>query len=329
MSLLRHIKDRCFPSLARQLGYSDKDVLVIVNIDDVGMHKDETDASFRVLNFGIVRSGSIMVPCPNFSQSVKLWKENPEIDLGIHLTLTCEWGSKYPWQPVLPRDDVPGLYNPEGIMWSNVTDLLKHASLKEMTMELEAQINKTFAAGSNPSHLDDHMDLHNHLKLFSIIMQLSQKYNLPMRARKQRRYNYPILKNNLISLRRKGFVFPDTQKGFYMLGGQNQSHNFRKAKYYDYLRTLKPGVHNIKIHTALNTEELQNIMGAHYSSIRQIDFEIWSSNETKELAKELGIIFIGYRPLQQLQRKLISIKGLNSQQSFRGSRGGHGEMTNP
>ncbi len=303
---MHSIKNKYFQTLAQQLGYSDQDILVIVNIDDVGLHKDETEASFRALNFGIVKSGSIMVPCPNFSQVVKLWRENPEIDLGIHLTLTCEWGEKYSWTPVLPKDDVPGLYNLEGIMWSNVPDLLQHASLKEMTMELEAQIKKTLAEGLKPTHLDDHMDLHNHLELFSIIMKLSRKYNLPMRARKQRRYKYPILKNNLITLRRKGFVFPDTQKGFYMLSGQNQSHNFRKAKYYDYLRILKPGVHNIKIHTAFHTEELQNIMGAHYSSIRQIDFEVWSSNETKELAKELGIIFIGYRPLQQLQRKLIS-----------------------
>ena len=91
-----------------------------------------------------------------------------------------------------------------------------------------------------------------------------------------------------------------------MLGGQNQSHDFRKAKYYEYLRSLKPGVHNIKIHTAFQTEELQNIMGEHYSSIRQIDYDVWSSDDTKKLAEELGIIFIGYRPLQQLQVELMS-----------------------
>lgn len=304
MSILRYIKDWYFPTLAQQLGYSDKDILVIVNIDDVGMHKDETEASFRILNFGMVKSGSIMVPCPNFNHVIKLWQENPELDLGIHLTLTCEWGPKYPWTPLLTKDEVPTLYNPNGIMWPNVPVLLQHAILKEITMELEAQINKILVMGLKPTHLDDHMDLHNHLDLFPLIMELSRKFNLPMRVWKRRRYKYPVLKDNLISLRRRGFVFPDTQKGFYMLDGQNQSYDFRKAKYYDYLRSLKPGVHNIKIHTALHTEELQNIMGTHDSSVRQSDFEVWSSNETKKLAKELGIIFIGYRPLQQLQKKI-------------------------
>lgn len=305
MSLMYRIKKKYFPTLAQQLGYSDQDILVIVNIDDIGMHKDETEASFEVLRFGIVKSGSIMVPCSNLNQVIKLWQENPEIDMGIHLTLTCEWGEKHPWKPVLSKIDVPSLYNPRGIMWPDISELLQHAKLKEIAMELEAQINRILTAGLKPSHLDDHMDLHNHVDFFSIIMELSRKYNLPMRARKRRRYNYPILKNNLVSLRRRGFVFPDTQRGFYMLGGKNQSHDFRKAQYYDYLRSLKPGIHNIKIHTAYHTEELQNIMGEHYSSIRQIDYEVWTSNETKQLAEGLGIIFIGYKPLQQLQEKLI------------------------
>ena len=307
ISFVHSIKHKYFSSLAQQLGYSDKDILVIVNIDDVGMHKDETEASFMALNFGIVKSGSIMVPCPSFSQVIKLWQENPEIDLGIHLTLTCEWGAKYPWTPVLSKANVPSLYNPEGIMWPDIPELLQHAKIKDIKMELEEQINKILAAGLKPTHLDDHMDLHNHLDLFSIIMELSRKYNLPMRVWKRRRYKYPILKNNLISLRRKGFVFPDSQKGIYYMGGHNQSHDFRKAKYYDYLKSLKPGVHNIKIHIAFQTEELQNIMGKHYSSIRQIDYDVWTADDTKKLAQELGIIFIGYRPLQQLQEKLMKL----------------------
>lgn len=305
MSFINRIKQRCLPKLAEQLGYSDKDILVIVNIDDIGLHKDETEASFRTLNFGLVKSGSIMVPCPNFSQIIKFWQKNPELDLGIHLTLTCEWGEKYPWTPVLGKTKVTSLYNPLGIMWQNVQELLSNARREDIVIELDAQIKKVLDTGLKPTHLDDHMDLHNRLDLFPIIMELSRKYKIPMRVWKRRRYKYPILKYNLISLRRQGFVFPDSQKGIYYMGGRNQSHDFRKGIYYDFLRSLKPGVHNIKIHTAFKTEELQNIMGTYFSSIRQIDYEVWSSDETRELAEELGIIFIGYRPLQQLQEKLM------------------------
>ena len=305
MSFVHRIKHKYFPTLAEQLGYSNKDILVIVNIDDVGLHKDETEASFRTLNFGIVKSGSVMVPCPNFNRVIKLWKENPEIDLGIHFTLTCEWGEKYPWPPVLSKANVPSLYNPEGIMWPNVNELLQHAKRKDIKMELDAQINKILDAGLKPSHLDHHMDFYYHSDLFADVMELSHKYNLPMRVWRRRKYKLPLIKNNLISLRRMGHVFPDTQMGIYNMGGQNQSIEFRKAKYYEHLLSLKPGVHNIKVHIAFQTKELQNIMGKHYSSIRQIDYEVWSSDDTKKLAEELGIIFIGFRPLQQLQEKLM------------------------
>src|SRR4030042_4805814 len=182
MSVIKHIKRKYYPTLAEQLGYSDKDILVIVNIDDVGLHKDETEASFRALNFGIVKSGSIMVPCPNFNHVIKLWKENPEIDFGIHFTLTCEWGVKYPWTPVLSKKVVPSLYNTEGIMWQNVKELLHHARRKEIGLELEAQINKVVDTGLKPSHLDYHMDFAYHSDLFSIVLELSRKYNLPLRA---------------------------------------------------------------------------------------------------------------------------------------------------
>lgn len=304
-SLARLARKKYFPTLAEQLGYSDNNILVIVNIDDVGIHNDETEASFKALKFGIVKSGSVMVPCPNFNQVIKLWKENPEIDLGIHLTLTCEWGEKYPWTPVLPQTEVPSLYNLQGIMWRNIEGLLKHAKRKDINMELDAQINKIIDTGLKPSHLDHHMDFYYHSDLFADVMKLSRKYNLPMRVWKRRKYKLPFIKDNLISLRRMGYVFPDTQMGLYMMGGQNQTLDFRKAKYYEYLRSLKPGVHNIKVHTAFKTEKLQNIMGEHDSSIRQIDYDVWCSDDTKKLANELGIIFIGFRPLQQLQRELM------------------------
>jgi hypothetical protein len=301
MSTVHFTKHKYFLTLAERLGYSNKDILVIVNIDDVGIHKDETQASFRVLKFGMVKSGSIMVPCPNFNHTIKLWEGNPEIDLGLHLTLTCEWGERYPWSPILSKAEVPSLYNPKGIMWQNVSELLQHAKRKHINMELDAQINRVLDAGLKPSHLDHHMDFYYHSDLFADVMELSRKYNLPMRVWRRRKYKFPLIKNNLISLRRMGYVFPDTQMGLYMMEEQNPSLDSRKAKYYHYLRSLKPGVHNIKVHVAFQTEELRNIMGEHYSSIRQIDYDVWCSDDTKKLAEQLGFVFIGFRPLQQLQ----------------------------
>jgi chitin disaccharide deacetylase len=299
-------KNIFFPSIAEQLGYTRKDIIVIVNIDDVGMHRDEVKASFEVLNFGMVKSGSVMVPCPGFNDVVNQWKKSPDLDLGIHLTLTCEWGQKYPWPPVLSSEKVPSLYNPQGIMWSNVKELLLQAKRNEILMELEAQINKVLEMGLKPTHLDHHMDFYYYDPgLFVEIMGLSNKYNLPMRVWRRRKYRLPFVINNLMTLRRKGFIFADTQMGLYTLSGSNQTLDFRKNKYFKHLCSLKPGVHNIKVHIAPASKEIESLMGLHDSSIRQIDYEVWTSEETKRIAQELGIVFIGYRPLQLLQYELM------------------------
>ena len=301
------IKHYYFPSLAASLGYSSKDILVIVNIDDVGLHKDITEAGFKALKFGIVKTGSIMVPAPDFENAIGLWRENPEIDLGIHITLTSdEWGEKYSSPTVLPQTDVPSLYSPSGVMWTTDDAFIKHARKKDMEKEMEAQIKKVLDTGLKPTHLDHHMSIYGHPDFLSILSKLSCKYKLPMHLPGQRRYKLPFLKNNIFSLRRRGQVFPDTHTGIYHKEEQNLTLDFWKSKYYHCLRSLKPGVHIIKVHIGFRTQELQNITGTVDSSIRQMDYDVWTSDDTKKTAEDIGIIFIGYRPLQLLQEKLMS-----------------------
>ena len=179
-SILEQLRKKYWPSVAAQCGFSDKEILVIVNIDDVGFHTDETEASFKALKFGLVKSGSVMACSPNFGQAISMWKDQRDIALGIHLTLTFEWGDKYPIFTVLEKNEVPSLYNPKGILWESNEGFLRHAKRKDMENELEAQIKKVFATGLRPSHLDYHENIHQHPDFLSIVVQLSKKYMLPM-----------------------------------------------------------------------------------------------------------------------------------------------------
>jgi chitin disaccharide deacetylase len=292
-------------SLREQLGFSRNDIIVIVNMDDVGLHRDATEASFAAFKAGMVKSGSIMMPCPNIDLVMAWWKKHPSADLGIHLTLTCEWGPNYPWKPLLPKSMVPSLYNALGLMWASAEELWKHASLHDIRRELEAQIESVIEQGMSPTHIDHHMDFYYRPELFALVMDLSRKYALPMRVWKQRRYAFPFLKHSLGQLRKLGYVFPDTQIGFYNMTFEEGGMESRKARYYKYLHSLKPGVHNIKVHVALHTPELASIMGEQHAAVRQNDFDVWSSSETRKLAENLGVIFIGFRPLQELQRGLL------------------------
>ncbi|MBZ0254680.1 ChbG/HpnK family deacetylase, partial [bacterium] len=103
-------------TVAERLGYKADDVLLIIHADDMGMCRSANQACMECLDKGIVTSASVMVPCPWFPQAAQYFRENPEADMGLHLTLTAEW-KKYRWGPVASKSEVPGLIDLEGYLF--------------------------------------------------------------------------------------------------------------------------------------------------------------------------------------------------------------------
>ena len=90
------------------LGYPAGARLLIINADDFGMCHAVNEATFRVLKQGIVRSTTLMVPCPWVLHAMQFLADHPEIPFGIHLTAISEWAD-YRWGPVTAREKVPSL----------------------------------------------------------------------------------------------------------------------------------------------------------------------------------------------------------------------------
>ena len=144
------------PSLAERLGYKPTDKLLIVNGDDAGMCHAANLATTEAMEKGLMSSATIMVPCPWFPEIAGYAKAHPDKDFGVHLCHTAEWG-KYRWGPVAPREQVPGLVDPEGYMWRGVLDVYSHATPEQALIEGRAQIRRAQAAGVDITHLDSHM----------------------------------------------------------------------------------------------------------------------------------------------------------------------------
>jgi predicted glycoside hydrolase/deacetylase ChbG (UPF0249 family) len=279
------------PTLAEQLGYARDSVLAIVHADDMALHRDQTDGALEAMELGMCKTGSVMVPCPDFDRTLAIWVERPDLDLGIHLTLNSEWGARYGWAPVLPRSEVPSLYSSDGIMWPTEGKLREHLVVAEALQEMEAQILRVLEAGVEPTHVDDHMGcywLHPDLKRGA--MQLARQYNLPMN---------PI---HIDEMRQQGHVVADAIWMFTSnLFPEVHDPSIRSKVYDDWMRGLKPGVHLLLTHIARESADLcSKIPMAHF---RVGDHAYWTSSETKALADELGIIFAGYRELQRLQAR--------------------------
>src|SRR5712675_714394 len=141
-------------SVAERLGFGRDAKLLIVHADDVGMTHAVNAATIKALESGALNSASIMVPCPWFPEIADYAKVHPDLDFGLHLTLTSE-RVYYRWGPVASKDKVPSLVDENGYFhhdWKPTTRI----NLKEVDLELRAQIDRAYAMGLRPTHLDSH-----------------------------------------------------------------------------------------------------------------------------------------------------------------------------
>ena len=284
-------------TLAERLGYTPSDKLLIVNGDDAGMCHAANVATIESLEKGLMRSATIMVPCPWFPEMAGYAKQNPDKDFGIHLCHTAEW-TRYRWGPVTDRERVPGLLDADGYLWRGIEDVYSHAKPEEALFEGRAQIKRALAAGIDVTHLDSHMGtLQLHPDYVKVYLQLAVEFDLPVRMASQEtlvRFGHPEVRDQFSN---QGILFPD----HFIYDELKAEKNGVKLFWLDIVRNLKPGVTELYIHAGMPTDELKAITGTW--STRSQEFEVFTQDaEMKNLVAERHIILIGYRPLRELQR---------------------------
>src|ERR1700722_9075728 len=141
---------------ADRLGFHRGARVLILHVDDAGMSFDSNEGAENALTKGVSTSVSVMMPCPWVPGFVHFLKSHPEIDAGLHLTLTSEWVS-YRWGPLSGKKNAPGLVDGEGDLWPSVAEVVQHANADEVEIEMTAQLERARAMGFEPTHLDTHM----------------------------------------------------------------------------------------------------------------------------------------------------------------------------
>lgn len=284
--------------LAVRLGFGPQDKLLIVNGDDAGMCHAANLATIECLEQGLMRSSTIMVPCPWFPEIAAYAKDHPDKDFGVHLCHTAEWG-KYRWGPVAAKADVPGLVDPEGYLWRGVEQVYAHGSAEQAMVEGRAQVKRALTAGIDVTHLDSHMGtMQLHPDYVKAYLQLAAEFDLPVRMASQETLaakGFPELRSQFNA---KGILFPD----YFVYEELKEESQGVKAFWLKIVKSLRPGVTELYIHAGLPTDELKAISGSWQT--RSQEYEVFTHDpEMRQLVRDSKVSLIGYRPIRDLQRK--------------------------
>jgi len=152
---------------------------LLIRCDDMGMSHSVNMAFKELMESGLKFSASVMFPCAWYQEAVDILKANPQITVGIHLTLNAEW-KNYRWGPVAGKDKVPSLVDKDGYFFpSRSTFFANNPESEEIEIELRAQIERALNSGIKVSYMDYHMgtavDKPEHR---AIVEKLANEYNL-------------------------------------------------------------------------------------------------------------------------------------------------------
>ena len=290
------------PTYAERLGWPPGSRVVIFHVDDAGMSHDSNMGMLDAMTKGVATSTSVMYPCPWVPEFAKILKEHPDLDAGVHITLTSEWG-KYRWGPVAGKKAVPGLVDEEGCLWHDVHQVIFKATPDEVETEIRAQIDRALTMGIKPTHLDSHMGtIFDSIPFFERYLKVGIETGIPVLvpgghltyiARKT-----PFMIPTARQMAKKAWdgglpVIDDIHTGDHDCKGPEQ----KKEQIINFLKTVKPGITEFIVHCTRPTEIFQFISGS--GPMRFAELEEMMDPDVKKTVEEQKIILTTWRELKQ------------------------------
>ena len=252
-----------------------------------------------------INCGSVMVPCPWFTEVVQMAAANQDLDLGVHLTLTSEWAT-YRWAPISTTSQSSGLIDEHGYFWHRLPMLAAHLVPEAAETEMRAQIERALASGIDITHLDSHMGVAVLPQLVEIYIRLGREYRLPILLPKQFLEYTAVLEfagikvdgyeELLAGMEAEGWPMIDH---FRMTPGVPSTES--DQSYRELVSRLLAGLTMISIHPN-KSGDIETIVPAK-AHFRTDEYRIFSDAEFQKFATQQGIQTIGFRPLRHLLRQ--------------------------
>jgi len=276
--------------------------LVILHADDVGMCEASVSAFRELTEIGTISSASVMAPCPWFPAVAEYCARHPHVDIGAHLTLTSEWSS-YRWGPVSRPDPSSGLTDAAGYFHRDRDQLGRRAQVNAVRMELQAQVERTLAAGIDVSHVDAHMFSCLLPQYFESYVDVASEFRIPAliwpSAWEDLMFLHEAPESALAIFNRmqsSGLVPLDH---VIILGSSQAAERPKQIR--ETISGLQPGVTHILIHPSKDTSELREICPAGWFN-RVADYEAFRDRSLLDFIRAAGVELIGYREVRKALR---------------------------
>ncbi len=305
-------------NIAERLGYESDAKLLIIHGDDIGVSHSVNIASFNGYLNDVINSGSAMIPSPWIKEVAVFHKKYPEYDLGLHLTLTAEW-KNYKWRGVSSSNEIRSLINSENEFYDNTSDVNIKADPEEVRKELQAQIDFARLIGINPTHIDTHMGaLAVNKYLWRVYIEVGHKNKLVPMVTKSRGLNlfdeeFPM-PEYIVPVNDIYMLYPGADRTFIENStGADIANTLIVNDIYKYddwfnlysskIKSLNPGLNVFLLHLGYDNEELRAVTIDHpeYGSLwRQLDFDVFNSEEIKKVLKENNIKLVTWGEIRDI-----------------------------
>lgn len=266
----------------------DKEIILLVRGDDMGSTHSANMAFIDAYQNGIMRSAEIMVVCPWFPEALKILKETPGLDVGLHLALTSEWEG-YKWRPLT---NAPSLTDEDGyfypMYWANENypeerTFTGHLwEIEEIEKELRAQIELALKYIPAINHMGIHMGGSSvDPGINELCDNLKKEYNMGNNPRD----------HGFKSIRPFG-------ENSHLLSPEEKI-----QKMVNFLENLEPGRWLHIDHPAYDTPEMRAINHKGYELVatdRDGVTKAWTDERVKEVIKRRGIKLVSYADVKSL-----------------------------
>jgi hypothetical protein len=258
------------------------EIRLVVKGDDMGAGHGVNTATIDAYKRGILTTTNVIVPGPWFPEAARLLRENPGLDVGVHLALTSEW-TNIKWRPLTAA---PSIVDADGYFYPMVqprAGMPPGTSIKETAWKIE-DIERELRAQLDAAkrHLPQATYTWYHMGFTSLAPEVR---DLAARLTKA----YGLVQPMDLGIQFVGRAYDGQDSGA-----------VKADKLAAKLETLGPGLWLHIDHAATNDPEIQAFGHPGYEYVaadRSANLEAWTSPKVREVIARRGIKLTNYREL--------------------------------